>query len=97
MSAHTDRLADNDITSMLNQLDGWTRSGNVITRQFQFDDFAEAFGFMASVAVAAERLNHHPDWSNSYGKVEISLTSHDVGGLSGRDFKLASRIDRLAR
>lgn len=97
MNSPRDRLDDSAIDDMLAALDGWTRDGDTIRRDFAFADFAAAFGFMAAVAVAAERLNHHPDWSNSYGRVSIALSSHDVGGLSERDFKLARRIDALAR
>ena len=97
MSSTRDRLDAAAITDMIATLDGWSRAGDTIRREFAFDDFAAAFGFMAAVAIAAERLNHHPDWSNSYNRVTISLTSHDVGGLSERDFKLARRIDALAR
>jgi 4a-hydroxytetrahydrobiopterin dehydratase len=90
-----DRLDDDAIADMIATLDGWTRDGDTIRKDFAFGDFAAAFGFMAAVAVAAERINHHPDWSNSYNRVTISLTSHDVGGLSERDFMLARRIDAL--
>lgn len=95
MSDKRDRLSDADIQSRLETLDGWAREGDSLRRDFEFDDFAAAFGFMSAVAVAAERLNHHPDWSNSYNRVSIGLTSHDVGGLSERDFRLARRIDAL--
>ena len=95
MSETRDRLSEADVLSRLESLNGWTRAGDTLRREFEFEDFAGAFGFMAAVAVAAERLNHHPDWSNSYNRVSISLTSHDVGGLSERDFRLARRIDAL--
>ncbi|MBM3584005.1 MAG: 4a-hydroxytetrahydrobiopterin dehydratase [Alphaproteobacteria bacterium] len=68
-----------------------------IRRAFAFKDFNTAFGFMARVALAAERMNHHPEWSNVYGRVDITLTSHDVAGLSDRDVRLARFIDRAAR
>jgi len=95
MTEPRDRFDDAGITRRLEALNGWRRVGNAIERQFEFADFAEAFGFMASVAVAAERLNHHPDWSNTYNRVEIRLSSHDAGGLTERDFRLAQRIDEL--
>ncbi len=66
-----------------------------ITRSFIFKDFAEAFGFMTSVALVAEQLNHHPEWMNVYNKVTIKLSTHDVGGLSEKDFELASRINHI--
>lgn len=74
------------------------REGTAITRTFQFEDFAQAWGFMSRVALIAERQNHHPEWSNVYARVEITLTTHDAGthgGLSMRDAKLARSIDEL--
>jgi 4a-hydroxytetrahydrobiopterin dehydratase len=70
---------------------------DAITRSFQFADFNEAFGFMARVAMQAERDDHHPEWFNVYNKVKVTLATHDVGGLSERDIKLAQFIDRVAR
>lgn len=90
-----DRLTDSDIQERLADLEGWALDGSSIRRDFEFLDFAEAFGFMAAVACVAERINHHPDWSNTYNRVTISLTSHDVGGLSDRDFRLARRVNQL--
>tara|TARA_R110002072_G_scaffold154781_1_gene304860 strand:+ start:159 stop:443 length:285 start_codon:yes stop_codon:yes gene_type:complete len=73
----------------------WELREDKIFRQFMFADFIEAFGFMSRVALLAETMNHHPEWSNVYNRVTIHLTTHDVGGLSERDFELASRIDSL--
>lgn len=70
--------------------------GLAIERQFQFRDFSEAFAFMARVALIAEKHDHHPEWSNVYNRVAITLTTHDAGGLSERDVKMARAIDRLA-
>lgn len=70
--------------------------GLAIERQFQFRDFSEAFAFMARVALIAEKHDHHPEWSNVYNRVGITLTTHDAGGLSERDVKMARAIDRLA-
>jgi len=72
--------------------DGWSPSadGTAIRRKLVFTDFRAAFAFMGRVALLAEDLNHHPDWSNSYNRVEISLSSHDLGGLSERDIELAA-------
>ncbi|NBO20940.1 MAG: 4a-hydroxytetrahydrobiopterin dehydratase [Rhodobacteraceae bacterium] len=77
---------------------GWVLAadGLSITREFRFAGFARAFGFMASVAVVAERLNHHPDWSNSYGRVKIQLSTHSAGGLTTLDLALAGEINALA-
>lgn len=76
----------------------WTydEDKGAITRVFKFADFSAAFAFMARVALLAEKAGHHPDWSNSYNKVTIGLTTHDAGGLSARDIALAQAIDKLA-
>lgn len=89
------RLDDAAAAARLAQLEGWDLDDGRLHRSFEFDDFVQAFGFMTSVALVAERMNHHPDWSNSYRTVEIHLSSHDVGGLSERDFELAAHIDAL--
>ncbi|ODM41354.1 4a-hydroxytetrahydrobiopterin dehydratase [Cereibacter johrii] len=77
---------------------GWSHdpSGGRLSKTFRFETFVAAFGFMTRVALWAEKWNHHPDWRNSYATVEISLTSHDAGGLTERDVKLARKIDELA-
>lgn len=69
---------------------------NGILRKFEFIDFSQAFGFMARVALEAEKANHHPEWSNVYNRVEVLLTTHDAGGLSKHDTDLARVIDNLA-
>jgi 4a-hydroxytetrahydrobiopterin dehydratase len=68
---------------------------DAITRAFKFTDFAEAFSFMTQIALVAERSDHHPEWSNVYNKVEITLTTHDAGGLTQRDIDLALEADRI--
>lgn len=72
-----------------------TREGKAITRTFQFGDFSEAWGFMSRVALLADSQDHHPEWFNVYAKVEITLTTHDAGGLSQRDATMARAIDKL--
>jgi 4a-hydroxytetrahydrobiopterin dehydratase len=74
---------------------GWRHEGNALRREFTFADFAEAFAFMTSVADMAEAADHHPDWSNSYNKVAIALTSHDKGRVTQRDSSLAQQINSL--
>ncbi|MGQ4273634.1 4a-hydroxytetrahydrobiopterin dehydratase [Terrihabitans sp. B22-R8] len=91
-------LHGDERAAALASLGGWALAadGTAIHRQFTFADFSEAFAFMTRVALAAETMNHHPDWANSYDRVDISLSSHDIGGLSERDIRLARTIDRLA-
>ena len=74
---------------------GWERVGESIRREFTFANFNEAFGFMTKVALVAAELDHHPDWSNSWATVVITLSSHDAGGLTDRDVRLAGRINDL--
>lgn len=75
---------------------GWDVADGRLRREFRFPDFVSAFGFMSSVALLAERQDHHPDWSNSYGEVVIELTSHDVGHVTERDLRLANAINAIA-
>jgi 4a-hydroxytetrahydrobiopterin dehydratase len=92
------RLSDAERDAALAELTGWTlrADGLAIKRTFKFADFSEAFGFMTRVALEAEKADHHPEWSNVYNRVEITLTTHDAGGLSARDTAMAKAIDRLA-
>ena len=82
----------------LGQLANWQAvdGRDAITRKFQFKDFNEAFGFMTRVALMAEKMDHHPEWFNVYNKVEVTLSTHDAGGLTELDVKLAAAMDRLA-
>jgi len=91
------KLDDAQRAALLARFPRWTHepSRDAITRQFRFDDFAQAFGFMASVAIIAEKMDHHPEWSNVYNRVDILLTTHDADGLSERDAKLADAIEAL--
>lgn len=90
-------LGEEDIVASLADLPDWQRNNDGIERTVKFDDFVAAFGFMSSVALLAERANHHPEWSNVYNRVHIRLTTHDAGGLTQRDFRLAGEIDGLLR
>ena len=82
----------------LARLGGWSevKGRDAISKKFVFADFNEAFGFMARVALAAEKLDHHPEWFNVYKTVEVTLSSHDAGGLTERDVALAEAMDRFA-
>jgi len=79
-------------------LQGWNEVAgrDAIRKEFRFRDFNQAFGFMGRVALMAERMDHHPEWFNVYNKVDIVLSTHDAGGLSERDVKLAAFIDSVA-
>lgn len=82
----------------LGALKGWTRAKgrDAITKTYLFGNFNEAFGFMTRVALTAEKLDHHPEWFNVYNRVEVLLTTHDAGGLTERDVKLATLMDKWA-
>ena len=88
--------ADAGIDDVRDELTSLVFGDTSIHRDFTFVSFVEAFAFMTAVALHAERLDHHPEWSNVYGKVSITLTSHDIGGLSARDFTLARAIDAVS-
>ena len=95
--AQRSKLPPDTVTESLKALKGWSLSDGKVHKEFVFKDFVEAFGFMSSVALIAERMNHHPDWSNVYNKVIIDLTTHDVGGISTLDLEFASKVDALSR
>ncbi|MBD2859649.1 4a-hydroxytetrahydrobiopterin dehydratase [Spongiibacter sp. KMU-158] len=90
-----DALTESELQQALKGLPQWQQIDNQLYRQFRFKNFAEAFAFMTQVAEHAEAMNHHPDWSNSYNKVDIYLSSHDIGKLSQRDIALAAAIDLI--
>jgi 4a-hydroxytetrahydrobiopterin dehydratase len=92
------RLAGEARAKALESLTGWTEveGRDAITRTFVFTDFSEAFGFMTRVALAAEKLDHHPEWRNVYRTVEVVLSTHDAGGLTELDIDLGHEINRVA-
>jgi 4a-hydroxytetrahydrobiopterin dehydratase len=92
-----DKLGKNERGEQVQKLNGWVLEDEEgsISRTFKFKNFSEAFGFMTRVALAAEKADHHPDWSNSYDKVTIRLSTHDAGGVSQKDIDLARAIDRM--
>ena len=92
----TQPLTDAQVEEALAGLPNWSLASGKLHRELTFSDFVDAFGFMAKVAVLAEKLDHHPEWSNVYNRVTVDLTSHDVGGISERDLTLAGRIDAIA-
>ena len=89
------KLSSVEVEQRLPELIDWALDEGKLYRHFVFDNFVEAFGFMTQVAMLAETMNHHPEWSNVYSRVEIHLTTHDCGGISEKDFELARRIGSL--
>ncbi len=90
------KLEPSEITEELKKIDqNWEIENQKLTREFIFKDFTTAFAFMSSVAIYAEKINHHPEWFNVYNQVKIQLTTHDAKGISSKDFALAKIIDSL--
>ena len=98
MPREDDSLNQDEIAQALLSLTGWAlaEDGRSIHRSFRFDSFAAAFAFMTACAIEAEKMDHHPDWSNSYRTVDVRLTSHDAKGVTKRDIALAARVDAHA-
>lgn len=94
----TTKLSGQTRTDTLAKLEGWTEVAgrDAIAKSFEFADFNQAWGFMTRVALAADKADHHPEWSNVYNKVEIVLSTHDAGGVSDKDVALAKFIDSVA-
>ena len=89
-------LSEKEITEFLSlRLTNWRLDRGFIKRDFKFKSFVEAFSFMTAVALEAEKLNHHPDWSNVYNTVSVNLQTHDAGGITNRDLDLAQTMDRI--
>ena len=91
-----EKLNEAQIAEHLKSLPEWELAEDRIKRTFRFDDFVAAFGWMSSVALVAERMNHHPEWRNVWATVEVELSTHDAGGLTELDMKLAAAMDALA-
>jgi 4a-hydroxytetrahydrobiopterin dehydratase len=91
----SEKLSPQSAANLLATMKQWKHDPlrDAITREFVFADFAQAFAFMTQIAIVAEKRNHHPEWFNAYNRVTITLTTHDVKGLSGRDIDLARYID----
>lgn len=91
-----DRLTDSEINAALAELDGWKLEDGKISRSFKFANFIQAFSFMTSVAIEAEKMDHHPEWSNVYSKVSVQLVTHDAGGVTQLDIDLARKMNALS-
>ena len=89
------KLTESEIAKNLESIPGWSTNDGKLVREFVFPTFVEAFGFMASVAIVAEKQNHHPEWFNVYNKVKIELATHDAGGITRSDFTLATSINEI--
>ena len=89
-------LEEAEIEAKLADLEGWTLVDGKLHRTFRFANFVEAFGFMASTALVAEKMDHHPEWSNVYATVVVDLTTHDAGGVTTLDFELAAAMNATA-
>src|ERR1700710_3157668 len=92
------KLTGQTRSDALGKLNGWSEAAgrDAITRKFVFKDFNQAFGFMTRAALIAEKMDHHPEWFNVYKNVEVTLSTHDAGGVTDLDIKLATAMDRLA-
>lgn len=90
-----ERLDEDRITRELESLPGWSISNGKLHKDFEFADFVEAFGFMTRAAIIAERMNHHPEWFNVYNRVSVDLMTHDAGGITTNDVKLAGALNDL--
>ena len=99
MAASGEKLSGVAREQAIAELDGWQEVAgrDAICKSFTFGDFNAAFGFMTRVALQAEKMDHHPEWFNVYKTVQVTLSTHDAGGLTERDVKLAQAMDRLAR
>jgi len=89
------KLSEQEIATALHKLAGWSIVNRNLHRIFEFKDFTHAFGFMTRVALAAEKMDHHPDWSNSWNKVTVDLSTHSAGGITRNDFDLAEKIQAI--
>ena len=90
------RLSEEDIQQALTSLPGWTVKNGKLHREYRFEDFVKAFGFVTSVALVAESMSHHPEWSNVYNTVVFDLWTHSIPGISNLDAELAAKVETLA-
>lgn len=93
-----EKLSDNAIRERLAVLPGWmlAKDGGAIVKTFQFKNFSQAWAFMSRVALLAEKMNHHPEWFNVYNRVEVTLNTHDAGGITDLDLTMAEKMEKFA-
>ena len=91
------KLSDEQIKTELSGLSGWSVVNGKLHKDFVFDDFVEAFGFMTRAAIHIEKMNHHPEWFNVYNKISVDLTTHDAGGITQNDIALARTLNSLKK
>jgi len=90
------KVGNDEVAQWLAAMPAWSLLDGKLHREYKFGDFAEAFGFMATCALVAQKADHHPEWFNVYSRVVVDLTTHDCGGISARDFALAAEMDKAA-
>ena len=88
-------LPDDQVKTELRDLKGWSLQNGKLYKEFVFEDFTEAFGFMTKAALHAEKMNHHPEWLNVYNRLSVYLTTHDAGGITANDIKLARMLNSI--
>ena len=93
--AERNKLSETELATAVQSLRGWSVADGKLHKKFKFKDFVHAFGFMSEVALIAEKMNHHPDWSNVYNEVVIDLVTHDLNGISSSDVEFAIKVDAL--
>ena len=89
------RLSETEITEELKKIEGWAIKDNKLHKEFKFDSFNQAFGFMTRAAMEIEKMNHHPEWLNVYNRITVDLTTHDAGGITNNDINLARILNSL--
>ena len=89
------RLSETEITEELKKIEGWAIKDNKLHKEFQFNSFNQAFGFMTRAAMEIEKMNHHPEWFNVYNRITVDLTTHDAGGITNNDINLARILNSL--
>ena len=89
------RLSESDIDEELKKLSGWNVKDDKLHKEFQFDNFNQAFGFMTRAAMEIEKMNHHPEWFNVYNRITVDLTTHEAGGITNNDVNLAKVLNSL--